>query len=113
MASYSYRLIQLVPDPARDERMNVGVLVYSGEALLYRFESDLERVGNFFGSGIVDLFPMYKSLFEAISFEVDRVSVIAENMRNHPLRLTEPRVLLFEGSLEEVLLDLIGRYVRV
>jgi len=56
-----YSVIQYVPDPVRNERVNVGVIVWSGNIVKTHFISDWRRIKDFFNC---DLNPnVIKNLF--------------------------------------------------
>src|SRR3954462_8654930 len=62
-ASFEFAIIKLTSGDARDERLNVGLAVFTQDGLDVRVSRRLERVRAF--SGAVDL-PTFKSLLERL-----------------------------------------------
>jgi hypothetical protein len=54
MAAF-FSIIQFVPDPVADERMNAGVVVFDGERVCARFVANWERLQRFGNKGVAFL----------------------------------------------------------
>lgn len=121
MSAY-YTVVQYVPDPLTDERVNVGVIAFSGDDVRARFVRDWRRVRQFGGEDISFLRDLAKrahewtgrelqlpGLGESVRLDEDGVRDIAGRWIN-TVRFTEPRGSLLEA--EELLEDMAVRYLR-
>jgi hypothetical protein len=117
-----YSIIQYVPNPIADERINIGVIVFDEEIIKVHFLRSWERVKAFgkedirflrdFAARMVKaskdglLFPHYDSNNELS--RVDRVRKVSREWANS-IQLTEPRGSL--ENIESVFQDVISTYL--
>jgi len=107
--SSRYSIIQYVPDPIADERINIGVLAFDDQKVRVYFLHNWERVRNF-GSEDIDFLKdfaekMQESAEIGLLFPGDQLSDIPRHERllkvaqswMNSIQFTEPR-----GSLEKV-----------
>ena len=104
-----YSIIQYVPNPIADERINIGVLAFDDRSTSVRFLSNWERVRHF---GMEDIYFLkdFASRMESVAADGllfpgdsengtpkhERLLKVAQSWFNS-IQLTEPR-----GSLEDV-----------
>jgi hypothetical protein len=101
-----YSVVQYVPDPVTDERINVGVIVFGDGHVASRFVDNWQRVRTFGGENIGFL---RKFANEADQMTEAEIRKIAREWY-HSVRLTEPA-----GSLlgrDDLLNDISSRYLR-
>ncbi|BAY67129.1 hypothetical protein NIES22_72920 (plasmid) [Calothrix brevissima NIES-22] len=117
-----YSVIQYVPDPIADERINIGVVAFNNNAVRVRFVSNWERVRRF---GLKDIeflkdfaHQMKNEAEEGLLFPCDnfnglsnleRISKITQGWINS-IQLTEPRASL--DTVDELLEDIANTYLR-
>lgn len=117
-----YSVIQYVPDPIADERINIGVVAFNNNAIRVRFVSNWERVRRF---GLKDIeflkdfaHHMKNEAEEGILFPCDkfnglssqeRISKITQGWINS-IQITEPRASL--DTVDELLEDIANTYLR-
>jgi hypothetical protein len=117
-----YSVIQYVPDPIADERINIGVVAFNNNAVRVRFVSNWERVRCF---GLKDIeflknfaHQMKNEAEEGVLFPCDkfnelpnqeRISKITQGWINS-IQLTEPRASL--ETVDELLEDIANTYLR-
>jgi hypothetical protein len=88
MASY-YSVIQFVPNPLNDERVNVGVITFDDDEVHSRTLQNWSRVHSFVGNNSAEIRHAVDALLKVdLSSEV--VRHIASSWR-HSLQLTEPK----------------------
>jgi hypothetical protein len=114
MSSF-YTVVQYVPDPIADERINIGVIAFSGATVFAHFLAEWRRVKNFGGEDVEFLKDFSRRLQRVLSRQRDGVPVAggqvdADNLRRligswhnsiqfTPARasLSEPQALLREA----------------
>jgi len=115
-----YTIIQYVPDPVIDERINIGVIVVDGDRLICRFVSDWRRVRAFGGEDITFLQEFARQIerdtarnsesrrtrsgsSDQPGFDEHRLLQMANRWINS-IQFTEPRASLLDADvlLEEV-----------
>lgn len=102
MTSY-YTVVQFVPDPLTDERINVGVIAFDDEGNVdHRLLSNWNRVRAFTGRDIKPLRSAVENLVEE-GLTADAIRSIASEWR-HSVQLTDPRVSL--TTVDELLDDM-------
>jgi hypothetical protein len=111
MASY-YSVIQYVPDPVRDERINFGVVTFSGNKIRTRFVNDWWRVERFGQKKIGFLKDFARQLQDAEdgSGDMDEAEIrrIAGRWMNS-IQFSEPRGSLLD--LDKLLDDVGARFL--
>lgn len=120
MASY-YSVIQYVPDPITDERMNIGVIVYGDGTVRAQFTENWTRVRNFAHKDIKHLRDFADAVEEAASSQrrlpeelggvaltEDAVPRITRHWVNS-IQVTEPKVSL--DTAEALLEDAASRFL--
>jgi hypothetical protein len=106
MAAY-FTVVQYVPDPIADERINVGVIVFENGKVRSRFVKNWVRARNF---GHEDIQFLRTFAAEANTLDEKKIREIAHSW-NHSIRLTQPiGSLLDAGAL---LADTAKRYLRI
>ena len=115
-----YTVVQYVPDPTADERVNFGVIVWDGERVLSRFVGDWRRVRAFGGEDIRFLRDFARSISEKTSAELRLPEVGDEidpqtltNMISewsYSIQFTDPRGSL--KSADALLGEAAGLYLR-
>lgn len=115
MATY-YTVIQYVPDPIADERINTGVIVFGEGRIKSRFVDKWDRLSRFSGRDITALRDFAKEIEEASKRPRSLGGMIDENtireMATHwtgSIQLTRPRGSLL--SLDELMEDVGRRYL--
>lgn len=116
-----YTIIQYVPDPIADERINVGVLVFDDHLAKVQFLQNWQRVKDFGGSDIRFLRDFEKQMNHAVSQGllfpgdflnglpgVDRVQKVAQRWMNS-IQFTEPHASL--KSIDLLLQDTVQKYL--
>lgn len=120
MASY-YSIIQYVPNPIANERINMGVLIFDEKEIKVRFLKNWKRV-KFFGTGDITFLRDFESqMQEAVSQGLlfpgdslldqprqERLQRVSENWMNS-IQFTEPNFSL--KSLDNLLEDSITKYL--
>ncbi|MDF5731018.1 MAG: DUF3037 domain-containing protein [Rhizonema sp. PD38] len=117
-----YSIIQYVPDPIADERINIGVVVFNEDAVQTRFLTNWERVRLF---GMEDIYflkdfadRLHKAALDNLMFSGDehskipnheRLRAIAQGWMNS-IQFTEPRGSL--DTLDSLLEDTVNTYLR-
>ncbi len=117
-----YSIIQYVPDPIADERINIGVVVFNEDAVQTRFLTNWERVRLF---GMEDIYflkdfahRLHKAALDDLIFPGDehskipnheRLRAIAQGWMNS-IQFTEPRASL--DTLDSLLEDSVNTYLR-
>lgn len=117
-----YSIIQYVPDPIADERINIGVVVFNEDAVQTRFLTNWERVRLF---GMEDIYflkdfahRLHKAALDDLMFPGDehskipnheRLRAIAQGWMNS-IQFTEPRGSL--DTLDSLLEDSVNTYLR-
>jgi hypothetical protein len=120
MASW-YSIIQYVPDPIADERINVGVLVFDDNLARVQFLQDWKRVKDFGGGDIGFLRDfekeMNKAVAEGLLFpgdrpndkpRVERVQKVAQGWMNS-IQFTEPHGSL--KPIDKLFQDVVKKYL--
>jgi hypothetical protein len=120
MASY-YSIIQYVPNPIANERINVGVLTFDEEELKVKFLKNWKRVENFCMGDITFLrdfeSQMQKAVSQGLLFPGDslldqprqeRLQRVSENWMNS-IQFTEPNFSL--KPVDKLLEDSIKKYL--
>lgn len=102
-----YTVVQYLPDPTADERVNVGVIVWDGERVVSRFLSNWRRVRAFGGEdvGFLREFARSVSTMTSDQLGLPRISGRLDEKQlrkmigewSYSIRFTEPR-----GSLKPV-----------
>jgi hypothetical protein len=109
-----YTVIQYVPDPVSDERINIGVLVFDENAMHSRFLRNWQRVGVFGASDISFLKDFAKEVAgrTAISSTLPKLERISEeNIRKiagswmNSIQFTEPRASIL--GTQEVMTQIV------
>lgn len=121
MSAY-YTVVQYVPNPMTDERVNVGVIAFAGDDVRARFVRDWRRVRQFGGEDISFLRDLAKrahewsakemqlpGLGESVRLDEDGVRAIAGRWINS-IQFTEPRGSLLDA--QDLLEDMAVRYLR-
>ncbi len=118
MASF-YSVVQYLPDPVIDERINVGVVVFGDGQVRSRFLRDWHRVRAFRGGDITflrefaDQFSQKQEVMEVTGLRPrvseDRVREIAGNWTNC-IQLCEPKASLLNA--DALLDDVASRFLR-
>lgn len=122
MAAY-YSVVQFVPDPIADERMNIGVIVTGDGHVRSRFLSDWEKAHRFAGTDINFLKEFAKQISRSEPPQnwmldgqtVGRVD--AETLKRmasgwiNSIQITEPRASLEEPA--KLLTEVSARFLRV
>src|SRR5215204_5185211 len=97
-----YSVIQYLPDPATDERINFGVLAYGGGEAYARFVRDWRRIRGFGGQDTLFLREFARDveastssqgrlpLFGAETLDPDELILSVGTWKNS-IQLTEPR----------------------
>jgi hypothetical protein len=110
-----YSVIQYVPDPVIDERMNVGVLVYNEHRMLVRFVEDWKRVQAFGDRDVGFLRDFANDLGrvaagrDASSLDGAKVQEMASRWMNS-IQLTQPRGSILE--IDDLFIDISTRFLR-
>ncbi|MBA3528940.1 MAG: DUF3037 domain-containing protein [Propionibacteriaceae bacterium] len=71
MSTY-FTVMHCVPDPAADERMNIGIVVFAGDRIQARFLGQWDRLRCFAGSNTVNYVRAYVQRFEDATETTDR-----------------------------------------
>lgn len=114
---FKYRLLQLVPDLVRDERMNVGLIVWGGGSLdgvTLKFLEDVGRIRSNFGEVVAVQYLDVKGFFEENFQRNPRYfTELSRGSTNSFLRWLEPRVHSFPSGtgIDAVTLELFNRLV--
>lgn len=121
MSAY-YTVVQYVPDPVTEERVNIGVIAFAGDDVRARFVRDWRRVRQFGGEDVSFLRDLAKraaewsatemqlpGLGESVRLDEDGVRAIAVRWINS-VQFTEPRGSLLDAK--ELLEDMAARYLR-
>jgi Protein of unknown function (DUF3037) len=117
-----YTVVQYVPDPVTDERVNVGVLIFEGDLIRSRFLRNWKRVQVFGGEDVTFLRDLAQRLKEWSSDDLtlpgisssarlneeDLMSITAE-WRN-TVQFTPPRASILPP--DELLTDIASRFLR-
>ncbi len=100
-----YSVIQYIPDPVTDERVNVGVVAFFENQVATRFLTNWQRVRNLFGkdAAVPD---RVEELFRGIN--VGRLHQMIEESSGS-IRLTRPNASL--RSVEQTLEDAVCRFL--
>jgi hypothetical protein len=120
MASY-YSIIQYVPNPLANERINMGVLIFDEKEIKVKFLKNWKRV-KFFGTGDITFLRDFESqMQEAVSQGLlfpgdslldqprqERLQRVSESWMNS-IQFTEPNFSL--KSLDNLLEDSITKYL--
>ena len=106
MTAY-YTVVQYIPDPITDERVNVGVLTYGDGRVRARFLSNWSRVAQFGKSSDLAFLNEAAGILAAASEDDIRVSAATWA---DVLQLTEPRGSLL--SPDELLVNIAERFLR-
>lgn len=101
-----YTVVQYVPDPVIDERMNIGVIVFGDGRLRARFLENWHRVRSFGGENISFIRTFVKDLDRMGEEDIRRV---AETWQ-HSIQLTKPAGSLL--TADKLLVDVSSRYLR-
>jgi hypothetical protein len=104
MTSY-FSVVQYVPDPITNERMNVGVLVFGDGQVRARFTSDWKRVEDF---GSADAAEVRDAVRDVGRLTEEGVKAAAGRWLNS-IQLTQPSASLRDP--EVLLVDATGRYI--
>jgi hypothetical protein len=120
MASY-YSIIQYVPNPIANERINIGVLIFDEKEIKVKFLKNWNRVKNFCMGDITFLrdfeSQMQKAVSQGLLFPGDplldqprqeRLQRVSENWMNS-IQFTEPNFSL--KSVDKLLEDSIKKYL--
>lgn len=122
MSTAFYSLIQFCPDAARQEAVNVGVVLFDTASgyVGVKFTPSVDRLRKFFGNGVIDaeqlkllgesvrlLIDREKSLFAS----VDHFRTLTERQANE-VRFTPPRMVAL-GHPQSVLEAVFQRLVDV
>lgn len=117
-----YSVIQYVPDPIADERINIGVVAFNNNAVRVRFVSNWERVRRF---GLKDIdflkdfaHQMKNEAEEGVLFPCDKFNVLSNQERIlkitqgwiNSIQITKPRASL--DTVDELLEDIANTYLR-
>ena len=104
MRQCDFSIIRYVPDPVKEEFMNIGLIFIDGDSGAVRFTSDWDRIRNFDKSADVEMLKALASdlrqrLFgkyheEALSDLQDRCS--------NALQFTEPKACLCDDAVREL-----------
>src|SRR4051812_34186562 len=62
-----YTVVQYVPDPIADERINIGVIAFTEDRIVPRFLHDWSRVRRFGGADVSFLKAFARQLHEEVS----------------------------------------------
>jgi hypothetical protein len=123
MAAAHYTIVQYVPDPIAEERVNIGVLAYSGENVQSRFITRWDRVKSFAPGDITFLKDFARQMnpprLTQFGFQMengappklneDEIDEMIEGWR-HSIQFTAPR-----GSTltpEELVKRMAGRFLK-
>ncbi len=104
-----YSVVQYAPDPAADERINIGVLAYSGDDVEAHFLSNWRRVQSFGGEKVGFLKTLAREILEAVEDQgslpgVGSDRITEDDIRDmadkwsYAIRVTPPRVSTKEPS---------------
>lgn len=110
-----YNVVQYVPDPVIDERINVGVIVYNETCLRAHFLKDWKRVQAFGDRDVSFLKEFAKQVMEATGsgekprFDAADVERMASKWINS-IQLTQPRGSLL--SLDDLFSEVGSRFLR-
>lgn len=116
-----YSVVQYIPDPIADERINVGVLVFDQQVVRARFLSNWERVRQFANQDIRFLQEFGRSVSEAASqptllpFLASNYTLNQELITTmvgswiNSIQLTEPRGSL--KNVDDLLPDVVTRFL--
>jgi hypothetical protein len=116
-----YRVIQYVPDPVTDERINVGVVTYGDGSIRTKFLKDLRRARQFGGGsdlGFVRDFAHALGNFapSGHQLELPQAHAEVEMLLNaatrwvNSIQLTEPKTSVLKP--DELLLETSGRFLK-
>src|SRR4051812_35427524 len=117
-----YSVIQYVPDPVADERVNIGVVAFSDDDVRVRFLANWDRVRHFGLTDVRFLKDFARRLGGAVSAEpflplsigqrttidAKRIAEIAGEWVNG-IQFTEPRASL--SSVEELIAEVAQRFL--
>ncbi len=91
-----YSVLQFVPDPRTDERINVGVVATDGETTDTRFVEDLRRAATF---GLIEASALRSTLAdlqrEIEATTADELQILADTWR-HAIQITPPQASLLD-----------------
>ena len=104
MPSY-YCVVRYVPDPIKEEQINIGVIVFGYGCVRTRFTTNWQRVYNF---GDNDIGFLKDFVSQAARLTERRIREIADRWIN-TIQLTQPRAS--ELTLEALLKDVAQRYL--
>ena len=120
MASY-YSIIQYVPNPIANERINIGVLIFDDKEIKVKFLKNWNRVKNFCMGDITFLRDFESQMQKAVSQGLlfpgdplldqprqDRLQRVSESWMNS-IQFTEPNFSL--KSVDKLLEDSIKKYL--
>ena len=120
MASY-YSIIQYVPNPIANERINIGVLIFDDKEIKVKFLKNWNRVKNFCMGDITFLRDFESQMQKAVSQGLlfpgdplldqprqDRLQRVSESLMNS-IQFTEPNFSL--KSVDKLLEDSIKKYL--
>ena len=112
MSAY-YCVIQYVPDPVKDERINAGVVAFSGDQVRARFVREWWRVQRFGERSISFLRDLARQLQEAENGSSEFNEAVIRRMAGtwmNSVQFSEPRGSLL--NLEELLEDASQRFLH-
>jgi hypothetical protein len=112
MSAY-YCVIQYVPDPGKDERINAGVVAFSGDQVRAQFVRDWWRVQRFGDRSISFLKDLARQLKEAENGTGDFTEAVIRTMAGkwmNSVQFSEPRGSLL--NLEDLLDDASQRFLH-
>src|SRR5437660_835922 len=104
MASF-YSVVQYLPDPVRNERVNVGVLAFGGGRLRSQFLTNWNRVKQFVGRDVSFLIELSR---DARRWDEQTVRTLAGQWTGS-IQLTEVAASVLDT--DELLVDSVGRYL--
>ena len=100
-----YSVVQYVPDPVTGERLNVGVVGFSGGAVKTRFLVNWQRVRSLFGKDALDL-----EHLEAIFKDIDQAHLLEMiSTWQNSIQFTTPSASL--RSLDDVVKEAAQRFL--
>ncbi|MBA2519928.1 MAG: DUF3037 domain-containing protein [Chloroflexia bacterium] len=94
----SFTIIQVVPDPIADERMNVGVVVFGGGEIRSRFVTDWRAVSNFAREDIDYLRDFARRFGEATETSTITSRQVGLDQEAWPHHLTEEKLQKMIGE---------------
>ncbi len=114
MATF-YTVVQFVPDPVADERINAGVIVFGGGRILVRFVENWNRLQRFGNKDVSFLRQFASDLSERAHGGTAQPQLTEQMLREmvntwrNAIQFTPPRGSLL--SLEELLVDTEARFL--